>query len=889
MKTLKKVFTLLLSSLLLAGTAAAVSAFEKDVDYVVIEEVDPANYVAYPDSYPASVSQDWEWPECADGELLKGTVISSFDPEQPNNPWCWKNSPENNASRAFDGDMTTLYDPFEASQRSWAGVILDQAYQLTEVRMAVRGKYLERMNGAAIQGSNDGEMWVNVMFFGQNAIAEDYHIITSEPITEDGKYAEYAEYGCEDFSRCWISTGSYKMYRFINLNGQHGEVLELELYGNPAPATEVTWELVEENSVAIESFYNLAIDYDYFDRKNESVDGSIIGHIIGGYDPDHNIPYAANDYLKFWNDSEASYYGAAWDNNPATKYDPAGQSHNFWTGIQLDAPIALKSVKVMPRFDKFCTRLNGGRIQGSNDGVRWYTLASFEAEDVPPEGTPTWVTKDVTVDKEFIMFRYVNNGTNHGDVVDIALYADIIPGDINGDESLDIGDALLLFMHSMLPEEYTIKYPGKIDFYMDGNVDISDAIHLFMHSMLPEEYPLEYDATVESLVAPIIYINTNGQSIGKEDYVQCTVDIVSDNEEFSGTAMTGKIRGRGNSTWINFDKKPYRLKFDEKTDLFGMGKSKDWILLANALDLAMMRNFTVFRMAQQFEGCKYTTDCEFAHVYLNGQYNGLYLITEKVEEGKNRVEVGDGLDDNDMPLAPEDSGFLMEVGGDLDDGDRGFYPVKYSSINIPYTAIKSPEVDVITDEQYEYIVDYFDQVQKAIFEDDFDTLCELADIQSFVDSFICTQYILAGDMGHCFYAYKEPGGKLALGPLWDYDQAAGISTHGGANYQGYEAASPHPWYVKLIQNEQFRAMVKESWMEQYDYIHGIPDMLYELAETYRVDIDYNYRRWKVLGTPQWRSLPEVDALKTYPEHVDYFVTWLNNRVDWIERDLGIKD
>ena len=392
----------------------------------------------------------------------------------------------------------------------------------------------------------------------------------------------------------------------------------------------------------------------------------------------------------------------------------------------------------------------------------------------------------------------------------------------------------------------------------------------------------------ENLAAPVIYIEAKSKDINTWEYVKCTVNIESDNSKYERTGLKAQIRGRGNSTWAYYEKKPYRIKFDDKFDLFGMGKARDWILLANTVDMAMLRNLTVYRMAQQFEGCKYTTDCEFAHVYLNDEYLGLYLVTEQVEEGKNRVEIGDGLDENGRPADPEDTGFLLEVGGAGGWGDWVFTPRSYKRITNSPVVIKSPESNVLTEAHFNYIKNYFDDVSKAIANDDFDTLCELVDIQTFVDSFICTQYVLAGDMGYCFFAYKEPGGKLCLGPLWDYDQAAGISEHGGYNYEGYSAASPHTWYVKLIQNEQFRELVKESWMQHYDYIHGIPDMLYEIAETYKADIDLNYERWDgFLGSRQWRSLPKVDALKTYPEHVDYYVEWLNNRVAWIENNLGI--
>lgn len=401
-------------------------------------------------------------------------------------------------------------------------------------------------------------------------------------------------------------------------------------------------------------------------------------------------------------------------------------------------------------------------------------------------------------------------------------------------------------------------------------------------------YPTEM---IEGLMAPVIYIEAANSNIQKGVYTDCTVNVTSDKNGWNEKNLSGQIRGRGNSTWAYYEKKPYRLKFDEKVDLFGMGRAKDWILLANTVDMAMLRNFTVYKMAQQFSGLEYTTDCQFAHVYLNNDYKGLYLIVEQVETGKNRVDIGDGTDGLGNTLPPEDCGYLMECGnGGANDGQKVFWPQNYKGVSVGSVVVKSPEGSVMTSKHLKYIQDYMNAVVKAIGKDDFEELCELVDIQSFVDSFICTEYILAGDMGYVFFAYKEPGGKLFLGPLWDYDQSSGTSEHGGSNYRGWEAASPHSWYIKLIKNEQFRALVAERWLEKYEYIHGIPDMLYETAEYYKADIDANYTRWDgFLGSRQWRSLPEVDRLKTYPEHVDYFVTWLNNRVAWIEKELGITD
>ena len=96
---------------------------------------------------------------------------------------------------------------------------------------------------------------------------------------------------------------------------------------------------------------------------------------------------------------------------------------------------------------------------------------------------------------------------------------------------------------------------------------------------------------------PVIYINTenNEPVVSKNDYLDADM-YVQGNDKYNvqnSTLYNGKteIKGRGNSTWIHFPKKPYRLKLDKKTDLFGLGKNKHWNLLANYIDDSLMRNF----------------------------------------------------------------------------------------------------------------------------------------------------------------------------------------------------------------------------------------------------------------------------------------------------------
>ena len=96
------------------------------------------------------------------------------------------------------------------------------------------------------------------------------------------------------------------------------------------------------------------------------------------------------------------------------------------------------------------------------------------------------------------------------------------------------------------------------------------------------------------------------------------------------------IKGRGNSTWT-LPKKPYQIKFTEKTDLLGMGAAKKWILLANYWDQALVRNYITYNLAAKM-GMAYTTECKFVDVVINGVYQGNYLLTEKIELGKERID-----------------------------------------------------------------------------------------------------------------------------------------------------------------------------------------------------------------------------------------------------------
>ena len=163
-----------------------------------------------------------------------------------------------------------------------------------------------------------------------------------------------------------------------------------------------------------------------------------------------------------------------------------------------------------------------------------------------------------------------------------------------------------------------------------------------------QSYPV---VVMQSANIPAVYINLESHTLSwlqetKEHKDKAAIRIYEDGALTLDGALT-QIKGRGNSTWQN-PKKPYNIKFDKKTDLFGMGKAKKWSLLASFHENSLLRNPTAFTMAEML-GLHYTSQYRHVDLYINNEYQGNYILCESVEVGGNRVEI------NDLDSANEDA------------------------------------------------------------------------------------------------------------------------------------------------------------------------------------------------------------------------------------------
>ncbi len=389
----------------------------------------------------------------------------------------------------------------------------------------------------------------------------------------------------------------------------------------------------------------------------------------------------------------------------------------------------------------------------------------------------------------------------------------------------------------------------------------------------------------DKLTFPSVHIETFDKSgiVSKTEYKNATIEINNTSKEFTKTKSAVEIRGRGNSTWLRYDKKAYKLRFSIKTDLFGMGGAKKWVLLANAFDETMLRNALAMDLAKVLE-LEYTTDYQFVNLFLNGEYQGLYQLCEQLEEGQTRVDI------NSSKTGEVDTGYLVESFSELTAlKDKSFTIPEVNGLHVNefkgkhQFVIKSPGPKEVTQEQIDFIDDYVTRANEAIFTKNWQEIEKLCDVDSFVNMFIVDQVMLNNDMGYSFYMYKKAGGKLYLGPMWDYDQSCGGSQHGGPTFEGWYAGTEHKWYTTLVKMPQFQKLVKERYNSKKAQIKDIIDSIDIKIKQNSFDFAMSNYVYNTFGDGEkWRAIPEITALTTYKMHVEYLKTWLTNRFIWME-------
>lgn len=380
---------------------------------------------------------------------------------------------------------------------------------------------------------------------------------------------------------------------------------------------------------------------------------------------------------------------------------------------------------------------------------------------------------------------------------------------------------------------------------------------------------------------PRVYIE-DGSSYFVEEYEGVTVRI---EDEYGKTvvedsAAEWRTHGLGTATK---PKRPYKLKLSAAQSLFGMDKTRRYVLLANLFDKTLLRNYLALELGQALE-IPYTSDCCFVDVYLNGEYRGNYLMVESVRVGSHQVNI--------HPAANE---YLLEVlmGTRQTEGVTITTPVEKFILEVS-------GMDSLESEQEEFLTTFFEKAENALRAGEREEIEKYFDIDSFVRTYLLNEYSKNSDTAFASSRFYIRQGKLYAGPPWDFDIAFGndhtpsddkLHWHNfncPGQIRGWYATTL--WWHTLVTFDWFQQRFAELYREMQPTLVNLYadnelglNRLDALCGEMEQSIKDNNKMWPL--TFMYSPVERVPA-PTYEQNLEFLRGWLQDRNEWILSQLN---
>ncbi len=369
---------------------------------------------------------------------------------------------------------------------------------------------------------------------------------------------------------------------------------------------------------------------------------------------------------------------------------------------------------------------------------------------------------------------------------------------------------------------------------------------------------------------PAVYINlpdTSAEDIQHDTYSPASIQIRLADGSVNYKGNHDQIKGRGNSTW-NYEKKPYSIKLSEKSSLCDMAASRKWVLLADRNDPSKLLNKMVFD-TQRAVGMEYAPDSRWVNLYINGSYNGLYLLCEKIDIDESKLNIGDlekmndelrRISESDHVSTPALRGY--DTSSDPENISGGYlleYIPEQSYENHPcgfrldrdlFFALRSPDNASLS--EVSYIRSYMEDID-SLFTQKSPMLKQKIDYPSFAKRFLTEEFFYNYDFAAgSFYFYKKADSDILFaGPGWDYDNVCGYSLDRWSDPEGSVLISQRAdrrleWDRLLYEDEAYRKYLVSVFS---DMLPVLEDLISTGIDRYvseiRPSLEMERYRWDV--------------------------------------------
>ena len=456
-------------------------------------------------------------------------------------------------------------------------------------------------------------------------------------------------------------------------------------------------------------------------------------------------------------------------------------------------------------------------------------------------------------------------------------------GDLNCDWEVNIADVNAMVDAIIAGKPYHSLYTYAYDINGDKEITIAD-LNVLIGAVLGDELkPMPtYSGTL-----PVLFINTAGYRdiVSKEEYLRAKWWL--DNMGIEGYQSIGsaeaplgtQIKGRGNATWTNCEKKPYRLKLDEKYGMLGMPSNRHWVLLANeGMWMGLMNDNLPFELGRRM-GMAWNPRQEPVEVVLNGQYIGLYFLTEQIRVGKDRVNIVE-QNDNETDSVRITGGWLLEIDNYEEPGNISFTEGSGEPF---WVTPKSPEV--LSAEQRNYITDFLLEADSAIYVEDKDSVEweRYIDIDSLAIYYLVKEAVDNPEAfsGSCFM-HKQRGDstKLIFGPMWDcgssFTRYSKDYLFNEFIYENQPSYCRCRWIAEIAKFPHFQERVRYHWQHFYNDV-------YPLMDNY---IDSFAAKIEQAGTADFKRWPQSQSNVIGLRVNQYLKPCFHKKVAWLQTQWG---
>lgn len=394
---------------------------------------------------------------------------------------------------------------------------------------------------------------------------------------------------------------------------------------------------------------------------------------------------------------------------------------------------------------------------------------------------------------------------------------------------------------------------------------------------------ISVSATTPTGTLPVVYVNTqNSRSINDtETQIPATVYIDSLSPQFRslGSAqqpIDATIKGRGNWTWSGFDKKPYKLKFNVKHKVLGMPNNRHWCLMACADDELGFLKMPAGFMLSEAIGLRWTPRHQPVELVLNGQYMGLYFLTEHVRIASHRVHIHEQVEGETQPDSIT-GGWLVEI-----DNYHTENNISFHEGNGQYVMVSLKEPEVLTNPQRSYLEEQMLTLNSALYESTSDHIEQLMDMNEAAKYYLVQEIMEDCESYHgsCFlYKDRDSLGiadKWKFGPVWDFGNA--YIRH-QENWIYVNPTWQQYWIEQLASWPVFRQRVQEQWWLFY---HGRKDSVRAHLRDYADRIEQAAKR----DADQWRNTSNYRDNSNYSDVRDRFFRRYDWRINWLYSQWG---